>query len=98
VGIKKQYAEIKLDGDIEEDRMEVMNIFPDLQGFTQNRQIALIDMMFNLGAHRFRKFKKMITAIKVGDWERASIEAIESRWYVQVGGRAETIVNQLIGG
>ena len=29
---------------------------------------------------RLAKFKRMIAAIKAGDWDRAAIEALDSRW------------------
>jgi lysozyme len=56
---------------------------------------GLTDMIFNLGSTRFRKFKKMIKAIKNNDWELAGEEAKDSKWYKQVGKRGEEIVKQL---
>jgi GH24 family phage-related lysozyme (muramidase) len=49
--------------------------------FSGDRQMALIDMIFNMGAPRFKGFKKMIAAIKSGDWYAAGIEAKNSLWY-----------------
>ena len=39
----------------------------------------------------------MIAAIKAGDWDRAAIEALDSRWAAQVGDRATEIAAMLRG-
>lgn len=59
------------------------------------RKEALIDMLFNLGKTRFMRFKKMIKAIKENNWDVASEEAKDSKWYNQVGYRAKAIVLEL---
>jgi lysozyme len=56
------------------------SVFPNLSTFTMNRQIAIIDMCFNLGLGRFKTFEKMIEAIKNNDWEKAANEALNSKW------------------
>jgi lysozyme len=70
-------------------------IFKNFDSFTANRQIALCDMIFNLGEKRFMGFQNMIEAIKKGNWEEAAVEAKDSTWYNQVGKRAEKVVEQL---
>lgn len=55
----------------------------------QVRWTALIDMRLNLGSGGFRNFQHMIEALKAGDWERASKEALSSLWAKQVGQRAQ---------
>jgi len=52
------------------------------------RRVALIDMYHNLGSTKFNQFKKMIKALYEKDYEKASIEMLDSRWAVQVGNRA----------
>ncbi|MEO1928105.1 MAG: hypothetical protein ABGX26_05395 [Nautiliaceae bacterium] len=54
-------------------------------------------MIFNLGKPRFLQFKKMIKAIKDGDFKRAAEEAKNSRWCGQVGQRCEDVYNMLTG-
>jgi len=75
-------------------------IFPSFGLFSENRQIALIDMMFNLGTGRFRGFKKMINAIKLGKWHMAAMEAEDSLWYRKLtfeykSKRAERVIKKL---
>ena len=51
-------------------------------------QEVLVNMMFNMGRGRLGGFKKFIGAIYESDWEKASIEMMDSRWATQVGNRA----------
>lgn len=66
----------------------IAKIFPGFSAFSTNRQVALIDMGFNLGQTRFSQFKQMIAAIKAGDWQQASSHALDSEWAKQVPSRA----------
>jgi len=59
----------------------------------ENRQIALIDMAFNLGVQGFLNFKEMISALEAGDYHRAADEMLDSKWAQQVGERATTLAN-----
>ena len=70
----------------------------DIQGLTPARYAALLNMIFNLGATRFGKFKKTIAAIKSGNWALAAQEAQDSRWFKQVGARAQRICTALRAG
>jgi GH24 family phage-related lysozyme (muramidase) len=60
-------------------------------------QMVIIDMVFNLGKRGFANFKKMITAVESGDWERAAAEMRDSVWYHQVGNRARQNVALIMG-
>lgn len=54
-------------------------------------QRGLANMSFNLGMPRLLKFRKMIAALKAGDFDAAATEALNSKWRRQVGDRAERI-------
>lgn len=54
---------------------------------TKNRLIALISIMFNLGLSTFKDFKKMIRAIKEGDWNEAADESLDSDRYKVQGAK-----------
>ena len=58
-------------------------------------QEILVNMLFNMGRPRLTKFKKMNSAIEAGDWKTAAIEGRDSRWYNQVGARAERLMGRL---
>ena len=96
--ISKQVAEQMLKEDIERAFNDILYIFPNFYQYSQNRQNALIDMIFNLGKSRFCLFKKMISAINKEDWEEATRQAKDSLWHIQVGVRAIKIENLLMNG
>jgi len=60
---------------------------------SENRQIALVDMCFNLGIQGFLNFTQMILALESHDYERAATEMLNSKWAEQVGERATTLAN-----
>ena len=59
----------------------------------QNRKDALIDMAYNLGYAGLLKFKNMIAALNINDYESAAVEALNSKWAAQVGKRANKIAH-----
>ena len=96
VGITQEEAEILLSKDIQQAIRNAMDIFPALSKYTENRQIALINMVFNLGKTRFLGFVNMIKAIKKDYWMSASVEALDSKWARKdVGNRAIEIAEML---
>ena len=49
---------------------------------------AMSSMLYNLGTSRLRKFKRMFTALSLGNWNQAALEALDSKWARQVKSRA----------
>jgi GH24 family phage-related lysozyme (muramidase) len=64
-------------------------VFPKFNTFTQPRQVALLDMGYNLGELKFRGFKQMVGCILAGDWAGAADQALHSTWALEVPGRAD---------
>ena len=60
-------------------------------------QRGLLNMCFNLGWPRLKKFKKMLAALQAHDYQNAADEARNSLWYNQVGSRAERIARRFEG-
>lgn len=90
----QEQAYYLLENDIQTAITGLIRVFRDhsMPIVTSNpRHIALISMMFNLGYGRFRGFKKMILAVKNDDWDEASVQAKDSRWYKQVGSRGKRL-------
>ena len=65
------------------------------EGFPGEVQEILVNMLFNLGRPRLSKFKRMNAHLKDGEWSAAAIEGRDSRWYNQVGNRAERLMTRL---
>ncbi len=66
-----------------------------MDAWTEPRQRALVNMMFNLGQSRFSGFKKMIAAIRREDWHEAARQCLDSAYARQVGMRAKRIAEAL---
>lgn len=61
-------------------------------------QDALTNMCFNLGLTRLLGFKRMIAALKIGDYRKAACEALDSKWARQVGLRAYDVADVIRAG
>jgi len=61
---------------------------------TEARYI-LANMMFNMGKPRLSKFVNMRKAIENFDYEEASNQMKDSKWYTQVTNRADRLVNRM---
>jgi lysozyme len=62
------------------------------------RQAVIIDMAFNLGINGLLKFEGMLTALKMGNYDLAALEMLDSRWAVQVGHRATRLASMMKSG
>jgi len=88
-GISKDEALYMLSHDIKTVTDDLHSIFEDFSYLPYDVQLALTDMMFNMGKPRFLGFKKMIQAIKDKDFKEAARQAKDSKWCKQVGTRCE---------
>ena len=69
---------------------------PDVwEAFPEEVKEILVNMLFNMGRPRLSQFKKMNAALEMGDWKTASVEGRDSRWYDQVGNRANRLMSRL---
>ena len=62
-----------------------------------DKQIVIVDMIFNLGLAGFSKFAQTIKAINAQDWLTASQQMQQSVWFRQVGNRARADVDLMAG-
>jgi lysozyme len=88
VGISLDEARQLCSNDIIDSIADLIEHVADYEELNYARKIVLIDMVFNLGITRFLKFKKFIQAVEEKDFEKASIEMLDSLWAKQVGKRA----------
>lgn len=75
-----------------------LSTFPWFATLTDARQLALVDMRFNLGGAGFRKFRGMLAALIAHDYQLAAMQMRKSRWYTQVGQRGETLARMVVYG
>ena len=97
-------AEKTLDIDISNAREGLQNIFPDYEAFSQNRQDALVELLFNMGewkiAHLFPRF---VHNCNIQHWDDACAElkfadgkSILSKWYNDVHSKRAELILELL--
>ncbi|MBP7563692.1 MAG: glycoside hydrolase family protein [Candidatus Cloacimonetes bacterium] len=87
-GISIGEAEYLLDNDVKNAYKELKQNLPWVENLSENRQIVLLDMCFNLGMTGLLGFKHTLSLIEKGDYLKASQEMLKSKWAKQVGKRA----------
>jgi len=78
-GISTTEALALLDDDIFYFTSKLANVLPYFSELSDNRQIVLVDMCFNLGVNGLLEFHKMLDAIEARDWEKAAFEILNSK-------------------
>lgn len=73
-------------------------LWPWWRELDRPRQGVLLNMAFNMGVPRLRTFKRMLGALRAGDYPRAGTEMLDSKWAKQVRGRAAELARQMVLG
>ena len=81
--------------DIETVVSDCNRLYPEFENLPEEAQQIIANMMFNLGRPRLSKFAGMKRGVDARDWDAAADEMVDSRWYRQVGARAERLVNRM---
>ena len=95
VGITRDEARFLLENDIARADVELRRSFLWFPVRNRVRNAVLINMVFNLGISRFKRFKKLIAAIDSSDWDLAAKEMLDSKWAHQVGRRARELAKMM---
>ena len=83
------------DSDIAIVLSDCNKLYPDFESLPEEAQQIIANMMFNLGYPRLSKFRGMKAGVDAKDWNRTADEMVDSRWYAQVGRRAERLVERI---
>ena len=70
-------------------------LYDDFYVLPEEVQLIIANMMFNLGRPRLSRFHKMKKAIDDRDWQEASNQMKDSKWYRQVTLRAERLCRRM---
>ena len=92
--ISQSFAMELLDADIQTAQRRLNNIYPAWRELDEVRQLAMLNLTFNLG-YKLADFKRFLHAAKSEDWEKAADSLIQSRWYKQVKLRGPRIVHAI---
>ena len=88
MGLSDDEADYLLENDIARVIKELSSEYPWFNSLDDVRKDAMIDISFNLGATRFRGFKRALAAMEVADYTTAAKEFLDSKWSRDVKGRA----------
>jgi len=69
----------------------------EFDNLPEDIQHVLVNMCFNLGANRLGKFRNMLYACSVSDWEEMAIQMEDSKWFGQVGRRSVELKEMVLG-
>jgi lysozyme len=81
--------------DVEIVLSECSQLYSGFAVLPEEAQLIIANMMFNMGRPRLSKFKGMKAAVDAGDYHRAAVEMVDSRWYQQVTNRADRLVARM---
>ena len=93
-GISEPLAAAILEFIVNERKVSLSNMLPFWDKLSTGRQNVFINMAYNLGIPRFLGFSRMIAAAERGNVEGVCREMRESKWYKQVGRRADELIEQ----
>ena len=94
-GVSEERVKEAFYRDFEIALTECKMLYGSWDHFSDEVQEVLINMMFNLGLPRLRKFKNMKKAVDAGDYQKAALEMCDSKWYSQVKNRADRLVKRM---
>ena len=72
------------------------DIFNSFEKLPEDIQHVLINMAFQLGGPRLRKFKMMIAAVEMQDYREMALQMEDSRWFKQTTNRAQRLIDRVI--
>lgn len=96
-GISTMEADYLLANDVQDARSDLNGLISHgaRTKMGKTREAVLINMLFNIGRHRLTGFVKMLLAVEAGDYEKAAVEMLDSKWATQVGKRAVELSAQM---
>ena len=95
-GISEQEAAMLLENDIRECVNQLIDKIRFWSNLSPVRKMVLIDMCFNLGVGGLLTFRKFLEALEASDWLGAAGEMRKSKWWNQVGSRAERLQRMVL--
>lgn len=67
-------------------------LFPNLRAYSENRQVGLVDLVYNMGYTKMLQFGPTIAHVRAEEWEQVAEHLEKTAWYKQVGKRGPRVV------
>jgi lysozyme len=93
--VSKERVEEAFEKDCEWVVRDCHKLYDNFDDLPEEVQQIVANMMFNLGYPRLSAFKGMKAGVDSQDWNEAADQMVDSRWYRQVGARAERLVERM---
>ena len=90
-GITKEESEYLFATDLRRAYFCARRLFPVFEYLDDARQGVLVNMAFNMGYGTLSTFKNFRAALEKRDFESAAFHMSDSKWFNQVGKRAERL-------
>ncbi len=90
-GLRDDEIDLMLSNDIDEAVGIARALIPTFDELDDVRQEVCANMALNLGMTRLGGFKQFIAALMRFDFQRATAEMMDSKWYEQVGARGKRL-------
>lgn len=84
--------------DVVTAELDARALVPNFDEHSPRRQDALVNLAFNLGKTKLRKFGNFLSYFRQKHYPAAAVSLEHSAWYSQVKNRARDIVNAIIEG
>jgi len=98
LGLSHDEIEYLLQNDVNRCIEELDSNFAWYRNLCEARRDAMINLVFNLGLPRLKKFVKALAAMEAGNYQEAAVEFLDSRWAKQVGTRALEVTHMIRSG
>lgn len=89
------FATKRLEDEIIEHVRDLDRLIPSWNVMPLFAQSVLVDIIYNLGYDRLKKFVNTLAAFKEHDWQEAADGLRQSLWFKQVGERGQELVARL---
>ena len=93
--ISKRAAMVILEDDLADCMTDLDNAFSWWDQLTGDAREVVVNMCFNMGITRLKRFKRMWAALEGRDYEGAADEMLDSQWALQVPTRANELADKM---
>ena len=95
VPISDRAIRVIFEDDVAAAESDARRLVQSFDNLTDARKAVVVNMVFNLGATKFAKFRNTIAHIDVGLYDAAADGMMDSLWAQQVGQRAVRLANAM---
>lgn len=95
LGLSPDEVEYLLINDVQRCIEELDGAFDWFKDLDEVRREAMINLCFNLGLTKLRKFVNALDAMKQRNYNKAATEFLNSKWATQVGERSREVAHMI---